>query len=956
MVVTAPAGYGKSQLMARWCEELGRSRSLGYALCSRLGETPSTILELLYASLDCSDRFRADVPWQEQADTLLELLFEAGPTTLIVDDVHHLESDNSQAQECGLLLSYLLDYRAPECHWIFSGRSKPQLADLELKVMAGQVEMLSAASLSLGTDQLERLSPGNGERLYQLTSGWPMACAVLLKTDPERWEEQRDKLGHSLLKLATEGLRPEESDAVAVLGLVGTAARPELEHHGLWQILEPLSDRGALIQHVGEDKLAVHPLFAERYREEANQSLRSRAVELLSSGERAWEALELVPSGEPLTELLLKHGEELLGSGRLRLLERLLGNAAWHPRLAVLQGRMHWAQGDPAQALECFQEGATQAGAGGDTLTAYRSWRAAGQLYIDAVCPADAQSYLKKAYRALGPGDKKEKASTLQLLAENAVNVGQAKTAQRYRALARRWDQQNQEDLALTARLLLRSGRLTEARGAVQVAIKQAEAQEGPLEGHRDPRLVLSYLGALDGLVDEAKRKALEVLDEAREQSDRRTESVALLRLAHAHLIEEKGDAGKEPKALQLYSEADSLAKTLGVERLRAEPLMGLSLYYIYQGNVPRAYEACHEGLELAKKSGDEWLTAWLGFVRAIAAIEGGHPSSGDLLRSARQEFRACRDRFGYALTEVWEAVHSTGNDVGRAVSKHLVEFPFLSQRESLFAPPAEQVAKLKATDGDKTSPSRLQVFCLGPLSLLRDGEPVPPKAFKRKKARELFVLLLASPDTFFHREELAAQLWPKASQKAALRDFRVALHALSDALEPERAKNTTAFCIDRQEERYRLLSGKLDLDSTRFEALTSKVEPDLETLEKAVRLYRGPFCEDYPYLEELEAIRRRYSQLYLQAAEALAEHYLSQDQAAAATELAQKMLQRDATWEPAYRVLMRSQHALGHEHLLPRTFTRCLETLEEELGVEPSEDTFALARELLGDQLATLL
>ena len=214
--------------------------------------------------------------------------------------------------------------------------------------------------------------------------------------------------------------------------------------------------------------------------------------------------------------------------------------------------------------------------------------------------------------------------------------------------------------------------------------------------------------------------------------------------------------------------------------------------------------------------------------------------------------------------------------------------------------------------------------------------------------------MLLASPDTFFHREELAAQLWPEATQKAALRDFRVALHALSDALEPKREKNTTAFCIDRQEERYRLLSDKLDLDITRFERLVE--QDDAQSWEKAVRLYRGPFCEDYPYLEPLEAIRQRYDLLYMQVAEKLAETYLTEDKAPAATELAQKILARDATWEPAYRILMKSQHQLGHEHLLPRTFSRCLETLEEELGVEPSEETFELARELLGDGLATLL
>lgn len=953
-VLAAPAGYGKSQLLAQWCSETGENRRIAYGVCSRLGETASSLLELLYAALAISARFQARAPWQEQADVLLEFLYGAGLTTIILDEVHHLESETSQAEECSLLLSYLLDYRAPDCQWIFSGRSKPTLADLELKEMTGEARSLTAKALSLKPDQLECLAPGLGQRLLELTSGWPLACAVLLKTSPAQWETQRDKLSQSLLTVATQGLDEKSSDALAVLGLVGSASRQELEKPELWQLLEPLINDGALVQRLDEDRICVHPLFAEQYREVANESQRQRAIDLLSQSERGWEALELVSDSAELSRLLIKHGSKLLSSGRFRLLEKLLPSARWEPQVAILQGRLRWYQGDPAGAMECFTQSAQVAGAQGQTLVAYESWKAAGQLYIDAVYPAEALHYLKKAYRVLGPGERAEKAEVLEMLAENAVNVGQARLAHRYRSLARRWVSQKQEDLALTARLLLRSGRLSEARGAAQVA-RKSNSRKSSLDGHRDPRLVLSYLACLEGLSDLAASLALEVLEEAQEKEDIRSQSVALTRLAHAHLLQEKSQQGLEPKTLTIYSQADSLAKTLGIERLRAEALMGLALYHVHHGNTPRAYEACREGVGIAEKSGDEWLSSWLRFVRAVAAVEGGHPSGLDLLKSSKTDFRNCRDRFGYALAEIWQAVSTEEGGPGKSLKKHLEEFPFLRQRDSLFAPPFQRVAALSQNEGPRSNaPHRLQVFCLGPLSLLRDGEAVPAKAFKRKKARELFVLLLASPDTYFHREELAAQLWPEASQKAALRDFRVALHALSDALEPERAKNTTAFCIDRQEERYRLESHKLDLDINKFELLLE--EPSPESWEKAVRLYRGPFCEDYPYLEILEPIRQRFDHLYLRLAEKLASFYLQSNNASAATELAQKMLSKDQTWEPAYRLLMRSQHSLGHEHLLPRTFTRCLETLEEELGVEPSEETFELARELLGDQLTSLL
>ena len=306
------------------------------------------------------------------------------------------------------------------------------------------------------------------------------------------------------------------------------------------------------------------------------------------------------------------------------------------------------------------------------------------------------------------------------------------------------------------------------------------------------------------------------------------------------------------------------------------------------------------------------------------------------------------------------QGARDNGHDGAGRLRKALEEFPFLAQRANLFGPPVDPAAA-DAAPSYEPAPSaeqRLQVFCLGTLSLLREGQPVPAKDFKRKKARELFALLLAAPDAYFHREDLAAKLWPEADQKASLRDFRVALHALSDALEPERPKNTTALCIDRQEERYRLLSERVELDTQRFEDLLRKGNDsrDVEVWERAFKLYRGPFCEDYPYLDSLAPAREKYDRLYLELAQNLAEAYLSGGQEARAVELAQRMLSRDATWEPAYRLLMRGQAALGYEHLLPRTFTLCLETLEEELGVEPSEETFALARELLGEQLATIL
>ena len=97
-------------------------------------------------------------------------------------------------------------------------------------------------------------------------------------------------------------------------------------------------------------------------------------------------------------------------------------------------------------------------------------------------------------------------------------------------------------------------------------------------------------------------------------------------------------------------------------------------------------------------------------------------------------------------------------------------------------------------------SAARLRLQCLGSFRVFHDGTaPLGPGAWKREKARELFLVLMTRRNRLVQKEELMDILWPEASPQAANRDFRVALHALSDALDPDRPKHALAGCIERQ-------------------------------------------------------------------------------------------------------------------------------------------------------------
>ena len=60
-------------------------------------------------------------------------------------------------------------------------------------------------------------------------------------------------------------------------------------------------------------------------------------------------------------------------------------------------------------------------------------------------------------------------------------------------------------------------------------------------------------------------------------------------------------------------------------------------------------------------------------------------------------------------------------------------------------------------------------------------------------------------------------------------------------------------------------------------------------------------------------------------------------------------MLQRDSTWEAAYRLMMRAFAAQGSRAQVQAAYNRCAAVLAEELDVAPSPETRALLEHLIG-------
>ena len=99
-------------------------------------------------------------------------------------------------------------------------------------------------------------------------------------------------------------------------------------------------------------------------------------------------------------------------------------------------------------------------------------------------------------------------------------------------------------------------------------------------------------------------------------------------------------------------------------------------------------------------------------------------------------------------------------------------------------------------------------ITLLGGFSAAVDGEPVPEKAWRLKKARELVKLLALAPDHRLHREQVMDVLWRDRGPAAAANNLHQAVHVARKALD--------AGAIGLRDE---VLSLDADADVDRFEA-----------------------------------------------------------------------------------------------------------------------------------------
>lgn len=370
-LLVAPAGYGKTELLARWhqqCRDEGLRTGwvslepedapievfVDYALAA-LGQPPAS--------------HGASAPMTRRAAVarlLAATLGDERRCVLFLDDAERLGGALDD------LLRLLIERAAPRLHLVIASRVRPDIGLAELRARHPVAE-LGPAELRLSFAEAQSLLAGRRQvtegdvaLLLQRTEGWPIALRMagdFVQSHPDAaapltaFSGRVDELAAYLYDAILRTLPADEQQALLAMACVprvcGELLHALVDRPDGGEVLHRLARRNVLLSRLdGEaDWYRLHPLLAEFLRARlaqtdatAPQRLHRRAAAWFAQARLLPEALRAATAAQDpalLARLLDRAGGwRLVVDGRVGLLRAHLGDIdddtlLRHPRLAL---------------------------------------------------------------------------------------------------------------------------------------------------------------------------------------------------------------------------------------------------------------------------------------------------------------------------------------------------------------------------------------------------------------------------------------------------------------------------------------------------------------------------------------------------------------------------------------------------------------------------------------------
>lgn len=187
-----------------------------------------------------------------------------------------------------------------------------------------------------------------------------------------------------------------------------------------------------------------------------------------------------------------------------------------------------------------------------------------------------------------------------------------------------------------------------------------------------------------------------------------------------------------------------------------------------------------------------------------------------------------------------------------------------------------------------------LRIHLLGRFEVLRDGVPLPPQAWRRRRPADLLKLIALAPDHRLSRDQVIDALWPEKEPSAGANNLHRALYDLRLVLGGRYVELQGAFVV--------LADGAwVDVDA--FEAAVAAGGEEAHRV--AVALYHGDLAPEDPESPWLQSRRRLLRSRFAEVAVAVAHEAVARGAAAEAVTILRRLLAADPAAEEGHRLMM---------------------------------------------------
>jgi DNA-binding SARP family transcriptional activator len=264
-----------------------------------------------------------------------------------------------------------------------------------------------------------------------------------------------------------------------------------------------------------------------------------------------------------------------------------------------------------------------------------------------------------------------------------------------------------------------------------------------------------------------------------------------------------------------------------------------------------------------------------------------------------------------------------------------------------------------------QTPAAQLAICVLGPLKVELNGETL--HGFRSAKVRALLAFLVVEAQRSWARSQLADLLWPDLPEKDAQSNLRNALSNLRD-ITGDRQREIPFLLLSQNTLQFNKDSSSW-LDSDQFLNLVALIQPggqplsqapDLESLEQALKLYRGQFLEglyvpSLPFEEWVLQKSAQFREMTLEVMRRLVQGYQAAGDLQRAEQHARRWLELEPWDEAAHRHLMQILFNQGQRNAALLQYEACRKIILDELGIEPEPATTQLYEQIREGQLGRL-